>query len=161
RHPRVLRRPRLGDRRRVRRGGEVRSLRRPRPAAAFKAMLEAAEARQVDAVLVHKLDRFARNLLVLLTSLNRLGRADVSFVSVTEQIDYSTPQGRLFLIMLGALAEWYSNNLSEETGKGKRERTRQGLHNGQVPFGMVAGPAGVAVADARPLRVDGDRRPRT
>src|SRR5215831_16577882 len=118
-------------------------------------MLEAAEARQVEVVLVQKLDRFARNLLVLLTSLNRLGRADVSFVSVTEQIDYSTPQGRLFLIMLGALAEWYSNNLSEETGKGKRERARQGLHNGLVPFGTVAGPAGVAVGDARPLRVDG------
>jgi hypothetical protein len=48
--------------------------RRPR----FKVMLEAAEARQFDVVLVHKLGRFARNPLVLLTSLNRLGRADVS-----------------------------------------------------------------------------------
>jgi DNA invertase Pin-like site-specific DNA recombinase len=119
--------------------------RRPR----FKAMLEAAEARRFDVVLVHKLDRFARNLLVLLTSLNRLGRADVSFVSVTEQIDYSTPQGRLFLIMLGALAEWYSNNLSQETKKGKRERKAQGLYNGLLPFGTMPGPGGVPIADTR------------
>ena len=67
----------------------------------FKAMLEAAEDHHFDVVLVHKLDRFARNLLVLLTSLNRLGKANMSFVSVAEQMDYSTPQGRLFLIMLG------------------------------------------------------------
>jgi DNA invertase Pin-like site-specific DNA recombinase len=123
--------------------------RRPR----FKAMLDAADARQVDAIVVHKLDRFARNLLVLLTSLNRLGRADVSFVSVSEQIDYSTPQGRLFLIMLGALAEWYSNNLSQETKKGKRERKAQGLYNGLLPFGVVAGPDGLPIEDRRPFCV--------
>ncbi len=87
--------------------------RRPR----FQSMLDAAEARAFDVALVHKLDRFARNILVLLTTLNRLGRADVSVVSINEQIDYSTPQGKLFLIMLGGLAEWYSNNLSGASAK--------------------------------------------
>jgi DNA invertase Pin-like site-specific DNA recombinase len=119
----------------------------------FKAMLEAAEARTFDAIVVYKLDRFARNLLVLLTSLNRLGRADISFVSISEQIDYSTPQGRLFLIMLGALAERYSNNLSLETRKGQRERAAQGPFNGLLPFGTIAGPDGLPTADRHPFCV--------
>src|SRR5438093_6494520 len=55
--------------------------------------------------------------------------------------------------MLGALAEWYSNNLSQETKKGKRERKAQGLYNGLLPFGAAAGPDGVPVEDRRPFCV--------
>ncbi len=119
----------------------------------FSAMMQAADSRAFDLVLVHKLDRFARNTLVLLTCLNRLGNAGVAFASVTEQqLDYSTPQGRLFLVMLGALAEWYSNNLSHETRKGKAERKAQGLYNGLLPFGLVKGEDGLPVPDKRQLQ---------
>src|SRR6185503_18301844 len=70
-------------------------------------------------------------------------------------LDYSTPQGFLFLSMLGALAEWYSRNLSGETKKGWAERKRRGLHGGRLPFGVTKGSDGVPVADSRPLDVDG------
>jgi site-specific DNA recombinase len=115
----------------------------------FKALLEAAEQRRYDVVLVHKLDRFARNLLVLLETLGRLGRADVSLESCSEQLDYSTPHGRLFMVLMGGIAEWYSNNLSKETRKGKKERKDQGLYNGLLPFGTTAGPDGIPVEDRR------------
>ena len=83
-------------------------------------------------IVVHKMDRFARKLRVTLEYLERLGRAHVGVVSVTEpNLDYSTPQGFLFLSMLGALAEWYSRNLSAETRKGWAERKQQGLHAGR------------------------------
>jgi site-specific DNA recombinase len=125
--------------------------RRPR----FQAMLEASESRAFDVLLVHKLDRFARNLRVTLATLERLDRSGVGFVSLSEQMDFTTPIGKVILATLGAFAQYYSDNLSTETKKGKDERRAQGIHNGLLPFGTVAGPEGVAVPDERPVDVGG------
>ena len=114
----------------------------------FQSLMLAAESRQFDCVVVHKLDRFARNLRVLLESLERLGLAGVSFVSLTEQVDYSTASGKLFLTMLGGLAQWGSDNLSHETIKGKTERKRQGKYNGVLPFGYCKAENGQIVPHA-------------
>jgi DNA invertase Pin-like site-specific DNA recombinase len=53
--------------------------------------------------------------------------------------------------MLGALAEWYSRNLSAETAKGWAERKRRGRYAGRLPFGVLKGEDGVPVSDTRPL----------
>ncbi len=45
--------------------------------------------------------------------------------------------------MLTALAQWFSENLSQETKEGKQERKRQGLYNGLLPFGYTRGPDGL------------------
>ena len=39
------------------------------------------------------------------------------------------------MVLMGGIAQWYSDNLSQETKKGKRERKAQGLFNGLLPFG--------------------------
>lgn len=93
----------------------------------FRQMMADAEAGKIDVIAVHKLDRFSRKLRITLECFERLGRANVAFQSITEQIDYTTPIGKLFLHMVGAIAQWYSDNLSQETKKGKRERKAQGL----------------------------------
>ncbi len=94
----------------------------------FSRMLADAEAGQFGVVVCHKMDRFARRLRVTLECLERLGKARVAFASVSEpDLDYTTPQGFLFLTMLGGLAEWYSRNLSTETKKGWAERKQRGL----------------------------------
>jgi site-specific DNA recombinase len=49
--------------------------------------------------------------------------------------------------MLVGLAQFYSDNLSGETKKGKRERKAQGLYNGLLPFGVSKGPDGLPVLD--------------
>ena len=59
-----------------------------------------------DAVVVHTLDRWSRNQRVMLESMSILARHNVSLVSITENIDYSTPQGKLFTQMLGSFAEY-------------------------------------------------------
>ena len=119
---------------------------------AFAQMLVDAETGCFDVIVVHKLDRFARNLRVTVETLERLNRAGVAFVSITEQLDFTTPQGKLFLHMLAALAQFYSDNLSQETSKGKQERRRQGLYNGLLPFGVVKDDATkLPVPDRRPL----------
>jgi site-specific DNA recombinase len=113
----------------------------------FAAMLADAEAGAFDAVVVHKLDRFARSVIVALETLHRLEALHVGFASIAEQMDFTTPIGKVILTTLAAFAEYYSANLSAETRKGKSERKRQGIYNGLLPFGATKGPDGIPVAD--------------
>jgi len=103
----------------------------------FQRMLRAAEARLFNIVIVHKLDRFSRSLQDVLHYLGHLDKQGVSLISISENWDFTTPIGRLMLAMFAALAEWYVNNLSDETSKGKRERARNGSWNGTLPFGYT------------------------
>jgi site-specific DNA recombinase len=114
---------------------------------AFQQMLEDAEAGRFDVLVVHKLDRFARNILVALETLQRLERLDVGFVSISEQMDFATPIGKVMLTMLVGLGQFYSDNLAFETKKGKAERKRQGLYNGLLPFGLKKGEGGLPFPD--------------
>ena len=114
---------------------------------AFRQMLSDAENGQFNILIVHKLDRFARNLRVTLETLDRLEKAGVGFVSVNENMDFATPMGRVVLSTMGSLAQFYSDNLSAETKKGKHERKRQGLYNGILPFGVTKGPHGLPILD--------------
>ena len=60
---------------------------------------------------------------------------NVTYASITQDIDNSTPEGRLFMTMLGALAQYCSDAPSRHIKKGMRERAMQGLFNGEPPFG--------------------------
>ncbi len=95
---------------------------------AFARMIADAEAGRLDVVVVHKLDRFSRNLMVTLETLHRLKASGVGFVSISESMDFTNPIGQVVLATLAAFAEYYSANLSAETKKGKAERKKQGLY---------------------------------
>jgi DNA invertase Pin-like site-specific DNA recombinase len=111
-------------------------------------MIRDAEARRFDAVVVHKLDRFARSVVVALSTFKRLSDLGISFLSLSEQgMDFTTPMGKVMFGMLALLAEYYSENLGLETKKGKAERKAKGLHNGLVPFGYTSVDGGVAEPD--------------
>lgn len=116
---------------------------------AFKEMVADALAGQFDVLVVHKLDRFARNLRITLEYFDKLSKAGVSFVSISENMDFSTPWGRLALTLLGGLAQFYSDNLSQETKKGWAERKQQGLYAGLLPFGAVKGEDGVPIPNPK------------
>jgi site-specific DNA recombinase len=113
----------------------------------FRRLLDDVRAGLVDVVLVHKVDRFARNVRIAFEALDLLGRAGVAFVSVTENVDYTTAQGRVFLGMLALFAQFYSDNLGQEVKKGKQERKAQGLYNGLLPFGYTKDTDGLPVPD--------------
>ncbi len=114
----------------------------------FSDALDDCEAGRLDILLTHQLDRFYRNLALQLETLGQLGRWGVGYLSVTEQIDYSTPQGMLFLQMLGAFNEYYVANLSRETKKGKRGRAKAGKSNASTTaFGYRRNDAGEDVID--------------
>lgn len=113
----------------------------------FQQLLADAAAHLFDVVIVHKLDRFARNRRVAFDAFHRLGVAGVGFVSLAENMDHSTPAGQLMLTMLVGMAQFYSDNLSWETKKGKAERKAQGKYNGLLPFGVTTDAAGVPTLD--------------
>ena len=102
---------------------------------AFRQMLTDAPAGQFDVVVTHTLDRLSRNLPVMLDAFHVFSQHNVTYVSITQDIDYSTPEGRLFMTMLGAFAQYFSDALSGHTKKGMRERAMQGMFNGEPPFG--------------------------
>lgn len=117
-------------------------------------MLEAVKARHIDAVIVHKLDRFFRRARLLIEAVESFERQGVQFVSYSEQMDFSTPVGRMILTNLAAFAEFYSRNLSTEVSKGKREKAQQGGWVGPIPIGYEKGVDGglVPSADAQAVR---------
>jgi site-specific DNA recombinase len=102
---------------------------------AFKRLLDDVAAGRVQVVIVHTLDRWSRNVMVTLQSFRTLAQHQTAFISLSEHIDYSTPEGRLQLTILAAFAAYFSDMLAKHTSKGKSERVAQGLYNGDVPFG--------------------------
>ena len=83
-------------------------------------------------VLIHKLDRFFRDLSGLLDYQKQLRKNGVSIVSVSENID-DTAQGQFMMGIMGSCAEFYSRNLSNEIKKGQRETALQCKHTGGCP----------------------------
>jgi len=69
-------------------------------------LMDAAKKRRIDMIAVWKLDRFGRSLKHLVTSLDELNSLGVVFVSYQENIDLSTPSGRLMFHVIAAMAEF-------------------------------------------------------
>jgi hypothetical protein len=90
-------------------------------------LLEAARRREIDVVLVWRLDRWGRSVTDLLATLQELEHLGVGFVSLTEALDLTTPAGRAMAGLLAVFAEFEREIL--------RERVRAGLaharQNGQ------------------------------
>jgi len=72
----------------------------------------------------------------------------VSFVSVAEQLDLTSPMGWAMFQVQGVFAEFYSRNLSVETAKGKREKAQQGGWVGPLPIGYQKDERGELVPSA-------------
>jgi len=82
-------------------------------------LMEAARRREIDVVLVWRLDRWGRSVMDLLATLRELEHLGVGFVSLTEALDLTTPAGRAMAGLLAIFAEFEREIL--------RERTRAGL----------------------------------
>jgi DNA invertase Pin-like site-specific DNA recombinase len=82
-------------------------------------LLEAARRREIDVVLVWRLDRWGRSVADLLATLQELQHLGVGFVSLTEALDLTTPAGRAMAALLAVFAEFEREIL--------RARVRAGL----------------------------------
>jgi DNA invertase Pin-like site-specific DNA recombinase len=102
---------------------------------AFARLLDDAGAGLVDAAIVWKLDRWARDVVVCIQSLRDLDRRGIRFVSLTESIDLGSAWGRAMAAFLAIFAELSSGQTSERVRLGLARKRAAGGHTGGIPYG--------------------------
>lgn len=88
----------------------------------------------IDFVIVHKVDRLARNRADDVAINLAIREAGAALVSVTENID-ETPSGTLLHGIMASISEFYSKNLAAEVSKGMDQKAKKGGHPGKAPVG--------------------------
>jgi DNA invertase Pin-like site-specific DNA recombinase len=90
-----------------------------------------AHKRKFEVVVVWKFDRFARSVSHLLRALENFRALGVEFVSLSEQVDTSTPTGKMVFTVLGAVAELERSLIAERVKAGLRHARAKGKHLGR------------------------------
>ena len=94
-------------------------------------LMTAARRREIDVVLVWRLDRWGRSLADLVVTLKELAELGVGFVSLTEALDLTTPLGRAMAGLLSVFAEFEREILRERIRAGIVEARRKGTKLGR------------------------------
>jgi len=94
-------------------------------------LLRAARRRDVDAIVVWRLDRWGRSLLDLIGTLQELYAVGVGFVSLTEALDMTTPGGRALAGMLAVFAEFERDILRDRVKAGIAQARKEGRPHGR------------------------------
>jgi DNA invertase Pin-like site-specific DNA recombinase len=135
-------------------GESARSKNRPE----LQRMLKYVEGESVDLVIVHKVDRLARNRADDVEISLALKNAGVTLVSCTENID-ETPSGALLHGIMSSIAEFYSRNLANEVMKGLKQKAKTGGTPGRVPPGYANVIQREAGRELRTVETDPERAP--
>src|SRR3974377_251737 len=97
-----------------------------------------AKQRRFDSVCVWKLDRFGRSLRHLVNALADLESLGVCFISLKDNLDLSTPSGRLMFQIIGAMAEFERALIQERVWSGSRNARAKGKRIGSPRVGLDA-----------------------
>jgi DNA invertase Pin-like site-specific DNA recombinase len=106
-------------------GASVRELRQK--------LLDAARRRDIDVVVVWRLDRWGRSMADLVITLEELRDLNVGFVSLTEALDLTTPSGRAMAGLLAVFAEFEREILRERVRAGLAHARQNGKRLGRPP----------------------------
>lgn len=101
-----------------------------------------AHRRRFDAVVVWKFDRFARSVSHLLRALDTFNSLGIAFISLSEQIDTTTPTGKMVFTVLGAVAELERSLIAERVKAGLRNARAKGKRLGRP--GAAVDPVRIA-----------------
>jgi DNA invertase Pin-like site-specific DNA recombinase len=94
-------------------------------------LLMAARRREIDAIVVWRLDRWGRSVADLMATLHELTELGVGFVSLTEALDLTTPTGRAMAGMLAIFAEFEREILRERVRAGIAQARKEGRPHGR------------------------------
>jgi len=103
-------------------------------------LIDSARRRDIDLVLVWRLDRWGRSVADLVSTLQELTALGVGFVSVTEALDLTTPAGRAMAGLLSVFAEFERDIMRDRVRAGLAHARSQGKRLGRPP--TAAGNAG-------------------
>jgi len=106
-----------------------------------------AHRRRFDAVVVWKFDRFARSVSHLLRALETFRALGIEFVSLSEQVDTSTPTGKMVFTVLAAVAELERSLIAERVKAGLRNARAKGKRLGRPRVSVDAGKIAVLRAE--------------
>jgi DNA invertase Pin-like site-specific DNA recombinase len=109
----------------------------PRKRPAFAELLADVAARRWDALIILKLDRFARSVRVSSEMLGHFRTHGCALVSVAEGYDFGSVSGQFLYHIMGALAEMESHQISERVKRAMAVRAAQGKWNGTTPWGAL------------------------
>src|SRR5882762_5207824 len=98
---------------------------------ALNRLMADAQRRKIDMVLVWKLDRFGRSLRHLVNAIAELEALGVAFVSLRDNLDLTTPSGRLMFQIIGAMAEFERSLIQERVKAGLRNAIAKGKKLGR------------------------------
>jgi len=116
-------------------------------------LLAAARRREVDVIVVAKLDRWGRSLPDLVVTLQELTSVGVGFVSVADSLDLTTPAGRALAGMLSVFAAFERDLIVERVRSGITHAQKHGTRSGKA-IGRPAVARERAV-EVRALRAQG------
>jgi site-specific DNA recombinase len=136
------------------RGESARTAKRP----ALRAMLDRLTRGGIDYVIVHKVDRLARNRADDIEIVMAIRQAGAQLVSATESID-ETPSGLLLHGIMSSIAEFYSRNLAAEVIKGSTQKAKKGGTPYKAPIGYQNTREMVDGREVRTVILDPQRAP--
>ena len=136
------------------RGESAKSAKRPE----LQRMLTFVAEEQIDYVIVHKIDRLARNRVDDVEINLALRKAGAVLVSCSENID-ETPTGALLHGIMSSIAEFYSRNLANEVNKGLIQKAKNGGTPNRAPLGYLNVRKFEDGREIRTVEVDPERAP--
>ena len=123
----------------------------------FNRLMLDAKQRRIDYVLVWKLDRFGRSLKHLVNALAELEALSVSFVSLRDAFDLTTPAGRLMFGVVAAMAEFERDLIRERVKAGIANARAKGRRVGRQPIVIDRAKLAAMRADGQTIRAIAQR----
>ncbi|HQM80504.1 MAG TPA: recombinase family protein [Syntrophorhabdaceae bacterium] len=106
----------------------------------MRELVDHIKGRQVNAVIVYKLDRLSRKVIDTLNLIELMRRHNIEFHSITDNIDTKTAMGKFFLNVMASLAQMERDLISERTKDALQHKIDRNERAGQIPYGWTLSP---------------------
>ena len=116
----------------------------------FKRMMEEVRKHKFKAIIVYRLDRISRNISDFTGLIDELTKLDVSFVSIKEQFDTSTPMGRAMMFIISVFSQLERETIAERIRDNMHELAKTGRWlGGNTPTGFKSGSVSKITIDGK------------
>ena len=116
----------------------------------FQRMMEEVRRHKFRAIVVYRLDRISRNISDFTGLIEELTRLDVSFVSIKEQFDTSTPMGRAMMFIISVFSQLERETIAERIRDNMQELAKTGRWlGGNTPIGFQSGAVSKVTIDGK------------